>query len=162
MTLGGNVTLEVLRFAKANFTYTWSKEGSRQLIQTNSIKPNTLTFKNIKEEDLGYYRCEVKKAGRVVLVLYRALYRHETMPGSIDSSHPSQGMHQRTTCWFLYLCTQNIISFLLHVTSGVASGEPRLGSREMQATLSYSLNHERAKCSSLIKRDKILQLHNMM
>ena len=83
MTLGSNVTLEVLKFARANFTYTWSKEGSHQLIQTNSIKPNTLTFKNIKEEDLGYYRCEVKEAGRVVLVLYRALYRHETMPGAL-------------------------------------------------------------------------------
>ena len=103
MTLGTNATLEVLKFARANFTYTWSKEGSSQPIQTNSSRPNTLTFKRIKEEDLGYYKCEVKEVGRVVLVLYRALYRQETMTRSIESGHPSQGIHTQNHWLFIQL-----------------------------------------------------------
>ena len=73
MTPGRGAKLEVLKFAEDDFSFHWTKEGSRQQIKTTS-EPNVLTFQSVSEEDLGYYRCEVKEAGRVVLTIYRALY----------------------------------------------------------------------------------------
>ena len=49
-------------------------------------KPNTLTFQSVSEEDLGYYRCEVKEAGRVVLIVYRALYKEIPDTSCVDTS----------------------------------------------------------------------------
>ena len=77
MTLGGGAKLEVLKFTRDDFSFHWTKEGSTELIEVTS-KPNVLTFQSMCEEDLGYYRCEVKEAGRVVLTycLQSSLQRH--------------------------------------------------------------------------------------
>ena len=85
MTSGSSVPLEVLKFAEDNFSFHWTKEGSRDQINTTS-EPNILTFQSVREEDLGYYRCEVKEAGRVVLTVYRALYRDESYTSCVDPS----------------------------------------------------------------------------
>ena len=66
--------MEVLKFAEDEFSFHWTKEGSRHQIKTTS-EPNVLTFQSVSEEDLGYYQCEVKEAGRIVLTVYRALYK---------------------------------------------------------------------------------------
>ena len=77
MTPDSYAELEVLKFSKEDdFSFHWTKEGSRRQIKTTS-GPNILTFQSVGEEDLGYYRCEVKEAGKVVLTVYRALYREE-------------------------------------------------------------------------------------
>ncbi len=49
---------------------------SRQLM----IKPNTVSFPSVREEDFGHYQCEVKDAaaGKVLLTLYTALYKEDT------------------------------------------------------------------------------------
>ena len=76
MTLGVNTVLEVFKFADDDFTFCWTKEGSKHQIRTTS-EPNILTIQNVCEDDFGYYRCEVKEAGGVVFTLYRALYRDD-------------------------------------------------------------------------------------
>ena len=76
MTLGGKAKLKVLEYAEDEFSFHWTKEGSRHQIKTTS-EANVLTFQSVSEEDLGYYRCEVREAGKVVLTVYRALYKDE-------------------------------------------------------------------------------------
>ena len=88
MTPGGSAKLEVLKFACDDFSFHWTKEGSTEQIEATS-KPNVLTFQSVGEEDLGYYRCEVKEAGRVVLTVYRALYRDES---ASSVTQPQPGM----------------------------------------------------------------------
>ena len=88
MTPGGGAKLEVLKFAHDDFSFHWTKEGSSEQIELTS-KPNVLTFRSVSEEDLGYYRCEVKEAGRVVLTVYRALYRDES---ASSVTQPQPGM----------------------------------------------------------------------
>ena len=82
MASGRSAELEVLKYAEDDFSFNWIKEGSRHPIET----ANTLTFHKVNEEDLGYYRCEVKEAGRVVLTVYRALYRNESNTSCVDPS----------------------------------------------------------------------------
>ena len=77
MTLGGKAKLKVLEYAEDEFSFHWTKEGSRRQIKTTS-EPNVLTFQSVSKEDLGYYRCEVREAGKVVLTVYRALYKDES------------------------------------------------------------------------------------
>ena len=74
MTVGSGAELKVLKFAKDEFSFRWTEEDSRNSISMT----NVLTFQSVSEEDLGYYRCEVKEAGKVVLTVYRALYKDES------------------------------------------------------------------------------------
>ena len=85
MTYSGSAILEVLKFAEDDFSFHWTKEGSRHQIKTTG-ESNVLTFKSVSEKDLGYYRCVVKEAGRVVLTVYRALYRDESNTSCVDPS----------------------------------------------------------------------------
>ena len=67
----------MLKFAKLDlFSFCWSKEGCKRQINTTA-EPNVLTFQSISEKDYGYYRCEVKEADKVVLTVYKALYKDE-------------------------------------------------------------------------------------
>ena len=76
---------EVLKFAQENFSFYWTKEGSRRQIKTTS-EPNVLTFESVSEKDLGYYRCEVKEVERVVLTVYKALYKEKSNASCVDTS----------------------------------------------------------------------------
>ena len=91
-TPGSCVDLEVLKFSEDTFSFQWSKVGSKRQIQPSS-DPNVLTFDSVIEKDFGYYRCDVKEAGRVVLTIYRALYKNESNYESTSSvKHLSSGM----------------------------------------------------------------------
>ena len=80
-SIGQSASLGVLRFMKGQslerFSFNWSKVGidDTQPPTTHHCKPNNLTFQSVSEEDLDYYQCEVKEAGKVVLTVYRALYK---------------------------------------------------------------------------------------
>ena len=63
----------MLKFAEEGYTFHWNKIGSRHQFYPLTY-PNVLSFSRISEDDLGYYRCEVKETGKVVLTVYRALY----------------------------------------------------------------------------------------
>ena len=70
------------------FSFNWSKVGIDDTQPpTDDCKSNVLTFQSVREEDLGYYQCEVKemKAGKMVVVLtvYRALYKGELSKCSV-------------------------------------------------------------------------------
>ena len=67
----------MLKFAEEDFSFHWSRIGSRNKIKT-PVVPNVLTFHSVSELDFGYYRCEVKEAEKVVLIVYRALYVDES------------------------------------------------------------------------------------
>ena len=86
MTPGGStfVDLEVLKFADDGFHFNWTKVGSKRQFYP-SIYPNVLSFSRISEDDLGYYRCDVKERGKVVLTVYRALYREESDFGKLHA-----------------------------------------------------------------------------
>ncbi|XP_064389446.1 uncharacterized protein LOC135337438 [Halichondria panicea] len=75
--VGEETKLEVLKFSKDSFSFHWIKEGQ---IKTTDDRPNTLSFPSVKEEDFGHYQCEVKDAaaGKVLLTVYRALYKEKT------------------------------------------------------------------------------------
>ncbi len=81
VSIGQSASLGVLRFIKEQslkrFSFNWSKVGmdDTQPPTTHHCKPNNLTFQSVSEEDLDYYQCEVKEAGKVVLTIYRALYK---------------------------------------------------------------------------------------
>ncbi|XP_064391932.1 uncharacterized protein LOC135339650 isoform X3 [Halichondria panicea] len=81
VSIGQSASLGVLRFKKGQslerFSFNWSKVGidDTQPPTTHHCKPNYLTFRSVSEEDLDYYQCEVKEAGKVVLTIYRALYK---------------------------------------------------------------------------------------
>ena len=77
VTLDESADLEVLKYAEHDFSFHWTKEGSSRQIKTTS-EPNVLNIRSVSEKDLGYYRCEVKEAERVVLIVYRALYIDES------------------------------------------------------------------------------------
>ena len=64
----------MLKFAEDDFSFHWTKEGSRRQIKTIS-KPNVLKFQSVNEDDLGYYRCQVNESEKVVFTLYRALIK---------------------------------------------------------------------------------------
>ncbi len=73
-------SLRVLGFVKRpsleGFSFNWSKVGIEDTQPpTDSCKPNIVSFQSVSEEDLGYYQCEVKEAGKVVLTVYTALYK---------------------------------------------------------------------------------------
>ena len=87
-TLDESADLEVLKYAEYDFSFHWTKEGSSRQIKT-TCEPNVLTFQSVCEKDLGYYRCEVKEAERVVLTVYRALYRDESNTYCINEPSPS-------------------------------------------------------------------------
>ncbi len=81
-SIGQSASLGVLRFMKRQslerFSFNWSKVGDEDTQPpTHHFKPNILTFQSVSEEDLDYYQCEVKEAGKkeVVLTVYRALYK---------------------------------------------------------------------------------------
>ncbi|XP_064389177.1 uncharacterized protein LOC135337211 [Halichondria panicea] len=75
--VGEETKLEVLKFSKDSFSFHWIKEGQ---IKTTDDRPNTLSFPSVREEDFGHYQCEVKDtaAGKVLLTVYRALYKEKT------------------------------------------------------------------------------------
>ena len=79
MCLGNSTELEVLKFAEDGFSFHWTKECSRRHIKTTDDRPNTVSFPSVREEDFGHYQCEVKDAaaGKVLLTVYRALYKKE-------------------------------------------------------------------------------------
>ena len=89
-TLDESADLEVLKYAEDGFSFRWTKEGSRRQIKTTS-EPNVLTFQTVSEKDLGYYRCEVKEAERVILTVYRALYIDKSNNSHAEPS--SSGTH---------------------------------------------------------------------
>ena len=60
-----------------NFSFHWTKV-TRPKNTTISVTGNELSIENICEGDFGYYRCKVLEAGKVVLTLYRALYRQDS------------------------------------------------------------------------------------
>ena len=69
----------MLKFKESgdDFSFHWTKvTGPKNT--TISVTSNELSIENICEEDFGYYRCEVVEAGKVVLTLYRALYRQDS------------------------------------------------------------------------------------
>ena len=79
VALGSSAKLEVLKFNESDgdFSFHWTKvTGPKNT--TTSVTSNELSIENICEGDFGYYRCEVKEAGKVVLTLYRALYRQDS------------------------------------------------------------------------------------
>ena len=82
MASGSGAELEVVKYADDDFSFNWTKEGSRCQIETTSI----LTFESVSEEDFSYYCCEVKEAERVVLTAYRALYRDKSQTSCADPS----------------------------------------------------------------------------
>ena len=91
MALCSCAELEVLKYAEEEFSFHWTKEDSKRQIKTTS-EPNVLTFQSVSKEDLGYYRCEVREAGKVVLTVYRALYKDESakgteLPPTVAGSH---------------------------------------------------------------------------
>ena len=85
--LGRKAEIKVLEYAEDDYSFHWKKEGSKRQIKTTS-EPNVLTIQSVSEDDLGYYRCEVKKAGKVVLTVYRALYREECTTQEFQSKFP--------------------------------------------------------------------------
>ena len=79
VALGSSAKLEVLKFNESgdDFSFHWTKvTGPKNT--TISVTGNELSIENICEEDFVYYRCEVLEAGKVVLTLYRALYRQDS------------------------------------------------------------------------------------
>ena len=86
MIPGKTASLEVLKFTVNDFSFHWTKEGSRRQIQT--AQPNVVTFNGICEEDYGYYRCEVKEAGRVVITVYRGLFKEQSSVNSTEHLEP--------------------------------------------------------------------------
>ncbi len=78
--VGEEAELEVLKFTEEGFSFHWTKEGSRRQIKTTDDWPKALSFPSVREEDFGHYQCEVKDAaaGKVLLTVYRALYKEET------------------------------------------------------------------------------------
>ncbi len=88
VSIGQSASLGVLRFMKRQslerFSFNWSKVGDEDTQPpTHHFKPNILTFQSVSEEDLDYYQCEVKEAGKVVLTVYRALYKDELSTFSV-------------------------------------------------------------------------------
>ncbi|XP_064401100.1 uncharacterized protein LOC135347138 isoform X2 [Halichondria panicea] len=84
-SIGLSASLEVLQFMKGQslktFSFNWSKVGDDDTqLSIHHSKPNMLTFQSVSEEDLDYYQCEVKEAGKVVLTVYRALYEEAVAP----------------------------------------------------------------------------------
>ena len=97
MTLGSCAELEVLKFTLDEFTFHWTKYGSKAQIKIAS-EPNTLSFQSVSEKDFGYYRCDVKDSGKVVLTVFRALYN--------TTCHLSPGT-QENVCIELAMCLVN-------------------------------------------------------
>ena len=93
------IDLEVLKFylAEEGLNFHWSKVGSRRQFYP-SIYPNVLSFSRISEDDLGYYRCEVKERGMVILTVYRALYRDESNSGMLYSNSADLYMYIYIVC----------------------------------------------------------------
>ncbi len=89
--VGEEAELEVLKFAEDGFSFHWTKKGSRHQIKTTDDQPNTLSFPSVREEDFGHYQCEVKDAtaGKVLLTLYRALYKEESSQLALSTYVPS-------------------------------------------------------------------------
>ena len=81
-TVGESVTLEVLKQVRRRvlkkFSFEWSIVGDDTPPPVDPSRPNTLNFQSVDEEDLDYYKCEVKEAGKVVLTVYRGLYKDES------------------------------------------------------------------------------------
>ena len=78
-TVGESATLEVLKLVRPRalkrFLFEWSRVGDDTPPHVDPSRPNVLTFQSVDEEDLDYYKCEVKEAGRVVFSVYRALHK---------------------------------------------------------------------------------------
>ena len=74
VTPGSYANLEVLKFAGSGLIFNWNKVGSKHQIQP-CTDPCVLTFSSVSENDFGCYRCEVKEREKVILTVYRALYR---------------------------------------------------------------------------------------
>ncbi len=91
VSIGQSASLGVLKFMKGQslerFSFNWSKVGidDTQL----STHHRELTFQSVSKEDLDYYQCEVKEAGKVVLTVYRALYEGELSKFSTYMCRPS-------------------------------------------------------------------------
>jgi len=72
--------LEVLQYANDidvdKFSFHWTKnEGRRGRIRTGD-EPCIITSPNFDQ----LYKCEVKEAGRTVVIIYKALYREQAKP----------------------------------------------------------------------------------
>ena len=74
--MGDFVELEVLKEHDEYFSFHWAKEGSKYQIQTD--EPHAITFPAVCEKDFGYYLCKIKVAGKLILTLYKGLYREST------------------------------------------------------------------------------------
>ena len=60
------------------FSFDWRRIEGDTLPPVDPSKPNFVSFESVREEDFGLYRCVVKEAGKVVLTVYRALYKDES------------------------------------------------------------------------------------
>ena len=87
--MGCTAELAVLQYhtnVYDNFTFHWTKEGSRHPVnQAENDTPNILSFLKVSEKEFGFYRCEVKEAGKVVFIAYRGLYRDDSGKSSFIS-----------------------------------------------------------------------------
>ena len=81
MTVGKSAVIEVLKHVRGRalkkFSFEWSRVGDDNLLPVETNKPNLLTLQSVNEEDLEYYKCEVKEAETVVLSLFRGLFGNE-------------------------------------------------------------------------------------
>ena len=84
------------------FSFDWRRIEGDKFPPVDPNKPNLVSFKSVSEEDLGLYRCVVKEAGKVVLTVYRALYKDKSSLGDekITSKNFLSGMYS-TTHWIL-------------------------------------------------------------
>ena len=106
--MGGSAALEVLkqvrRRALKRFSFDWTIVGDDTPPPVDPSKPNVLTFPSVDEEDLDYYKCEVKEAGKVVLTVYRALYKDESTIQKSKFSLLATGLYLH--CILMHACVR--------------------------------------------------------
>ncbi len=143
VSIGQSASLGVLKFMKGQslerFSFNWSKVGIDDTQPpADDCKLNMLTFRSVREEDLGYYQCEVKEAGKVVLTVYRALYEGELSKFSTYMCRPSASLlltnYLRiiiiTNAEFFTLHPSSVSESLLGEYSGAAGQKRRLSAGE--------------------------------
>ena len=115
------VDLEVFKFAKDIFSFHWSKVGSRGQFHLSTAL-NVLSFLRISEDDLGYYCCDIKERGKVVLSVYRALYRDNSSACSVEKRMftivrdvPKLMVLKSLNYKYIYIIICTCISYAIHI-----------------------------------------------
>ena len=112
-----------------------------KLPPVDSSKPNLISIKSVCEKDFGCYRCEVKEAGKVVLTVYRALCRDETILNSIEASATG-------TCSFCIIVAPIFYCTFCTVHDSQGGIRSVLGKR-IQLSVDEESNAKRSKTRSL-------------